>query len=70
MWSQYRKTFWKMQLVISMVTVAVYFGLGHMLSRAAVFWGVMQISAVIGAVWALRVKAWANRAAVKLPLER
>ena len=56
MWEHYRKTFMGMQIVIALVTIGVYLLLGQ-LAQAAVFFLVMQISAVMGAVWAARIKA-------------
>lgn len=68
MWEHYRKTFWRMQTIIVAVTVCVYFFFGRYWPRAAVFFLVMQISAVIGAVWGARVKAMAAKKD-RLPLE-
>src|SRR4051812_32353474 len=55
MWQLYRKTFWRMQAMIWAVTACVYLFLGQMPSRAAVFFAIMQVSAVIGAVWGVRL---------------
>jgi hypothetical protein len=56
MLEQYKRTFVRMQLVIAIVTVATYLGMGHMLARSAVFFLMMQVGAVVGAVWAVRLK--------------
>jgi hypothetical protein len=42
--------------------------LGHQWTTAAMFFVVMQVSAVIGAVWACRVKALIQRSSERLPL--
>jgi hypothetical protein len=56
MLEQYKKTFIGTQLVIATVTVATYLGLGHVFVRSAVFFSMMQIGAVVGAVWAVRLR--------------
>jgi len=70
MWAQYRKTFWPMQALILAVTLAIYFGLDRLLGRAVTFFVIMQISAVIGALWAARIKALVYRRRTELPLQR
>jgi len=40
-----------------MVTCAVFFATGYRLAAAAVFFLVMQIGAVLGAMWGVRIKA-------------
>jgi hypothetical protein len=69
MWQQYRKSLVSMQVFIAMITLGVFFLLGHQWATAAAFFVVMQISAVIGAVWACRVKALIQRSADRLPLQ-
>ena len=61
MWQHYRKTFTGMQVVIWLIAIVVYLFLGHSLGRAAVFFVVMQLSAVIGALWAARLRAMLTR---------
>jgi Na+/melibiose symporter-like transporter len=56
MWQQYRKTFTGMQVVITLVTLAVYFGMGRLPALAGLFFLTMQAGAVIGAAWAARLK--------------
>jgi uncharacterized membrane protein YqjE len=56
MWSQYKKTFVPTQSAI-WVFVALIALWSHRLSTAAVFLVVMQLSAVIGALWSLRIKS-------------
>jgi hypothetical protein len=68
MWEHYRRTFLGMQMVIAMVTVVVFLGF-HTLAQAAVFFVFMQLSAVIGALWAARLKAYIQRRQTRLPLE-
>jgi len=68
MWEHYRKTFVGMQVVIATVTISVFLLMGHSLLRAAVFFLVMQLGAVIGSVVAARLKALMTRRAVALPL--
>jgi hypothetical protein len=57
MWAQYKTTFLRIQTVIAMVTCAVFFVTGHRVPEAAVFFVVMQIGAVLGAMWAVRIQA-------------
>ena len=70
MWAQYRKTFWPMQAMILLVALAVYFGLDRLFARAAIFWIVMQVAAVIGAFWAVRLKTLVQRGQSRLPLQK
>ena len=62
MWEQYRKTFVRIQVLIAMVTCAVFFGTGHRLPAAGVFFVVMQIGAVMGAFWGVRLRSKLGRA--------
>ena len=68
MWDQYRKTFKGIQLVILMVTACVYLFIGRNWLQAGVVFAVMQISAVIGALWAARLSAIIRRRTQALPL--
>jgi hypothetical protein len=61
MWEHYKKTFKGIQLVIALVAVGVYFFFGRHWQQAAVFFLVMQFSAVMGAVWAARLRAVMQR---------
>jgi uncharacterized membrane protein YfcA len=56
MWQQYKKTFAKTQLVIAIVTAATYLWLGQMVARSAVFFLMMQLGAITGAMWGVRLK--------------
>jgi hypothetical protein len=57
MWAQYKKTFLHIQIVIMLVTCAVFFATGHRVPGAFVFFTVMQIGAVLGAMWGVRMQA-------------
>ncbi|MEP7049861.1 MAG: hypothetical protein ABJB12_05885 [Pseudomonadota bacterium] len=54
MWEQYRKTAVGIQVVIALVTLAVMIW-SHHLAVGAAFFVVMQLSAVLGAGWSLRL---------------
>ena len=56
MWQQYKRTLPFMQSTIFLVTVGIYLALHHLLLLAAVFFVAMQLSAVLGAMWAYRLK--------------
>jgi hypothetical protein len=60
MWEQYRKTFGSMQVFIALVTVAMFFALGHAWALAAGFFLMMQVGAIFGAAWAARLKRRLN----------
>jgi hypothetical protein len=63
MWQQYKRTFAKTQAVIGAVTLGTYFYMGEVAARSAVFFVVMQIGAVIGAMWGTRLKRKVDRQA-------
>ena len=56
MWEQYKKTFGRMQTVIALVTGAVFLGMNQMWFVTATFFLTMQVGAVVGAMWATRLK--------------
>jgi hypothetical protein len=56
MWAQYKRTFWFMQVLICLVTCGIYLTMNHLVVAAALFFVVMQVSAVVGAMWASRLK--------------
>jgi hypothetical protein len=56
MWEQYKRTFAKTQTVIGMVTAGTYVYMGHLVARSLVFFVVMQIAALVGAMWGVRLK--------------
>ena len=66
MWERYRRTFVGMQVFIGLVVVAALLIFG--LKPAALFFVVMQVSAVIGALWAARLSALMQRRTTSLPL--
>ena len=70
MWEHYRKTFWPIQAMILMVSVIIYFGMDRVLPRAAIFFAIMQVGAVVGAAWAFRLKSLILRNQSRLPLNR
>lgn len=55
MLAQYKKTFVPTQAVIALIAVAVL-RLSHSWSLAGLFFLTMQLSAVVGAAWALRLR--------------
>jgi uncharacterized membrane protein YqjE len=57
MMQQYKKTFWRIQSLILIVTCAVFFATDHRLPAVAVFFAVMQVGAILGAMWAVRLKS-------------
>jgi hypothetical protein len=61
MWEHYTKTFLRMRVVIWSVSIAIGFW-SHRLGASAVFFAMMQISALIGAQWAARLKNKIERA--------
>ncbi len=56
MWDQYKKTARGIQLVIALVTCAVLIW-SRIWSVAALFFVTMQVAAIFGAAWAVRLKA-------------
>jgi hypothetical protein len=56
MWEHYKKTFGRMQTVIALVTGEVFVGLHQMWFVTATFFLTMQVGAVVGAMWATRLK--------------
>ena len=56
MWNYYRKTFAAVQLAIGLVCWMTYRTAAHDLGSVAVVFIVMQTSAVIGSLWANRLR--------------
>jgi uncharacterized membrane protein YqjE len=56
MWTQYRTTFLRIQALILIVTCAAFVAAGYRLPAAAVFFAVMQLGAVLGAMWGVRIR--------------
>jgi hypothetical protein len=63
MWKQYKKTFASTQGAIAAITLGTYLYLGHMAARSATFFVVMELAAVVGAMWGTRLKNKVNRQA-------
>jgi hypothetical protein len=61
MWSHYKLMFLAVQLVAFVVSWLVYRVTNHALAPVAVFFLSMQVSAVLGATWANRLRAKARR---------
>ena len=57
MWAQYRKTFLVTQILIFCVAVAGLLHGSHLREVAVEFFIPMQVCAVLGAVWAARLKS-------------
>jgi len=51
----YKKTFWRMQVMI-VVAAAMIWAVSHSRDLAALFFAVMQVSSLLGASWATRLK--------------
>ncbi len=51
----YKKTFWRMQVMI-VVAGAMIWAISHSRDLAALFFAVMQVSSLLGASWATRLK--------------
>ncbi len=56
MWKQYRKTLYPTQALILIVCGAMVIGWHMPLVGALIFFLIMQASAVIGAIWAVRIR--------------
>ena len=63
MWEQYKKTFVLTQVLICLVTLAVYLGAHRLWVLAALYFFMMQVGAVLGAAWAVRLKRKVERGA-------
>jgi len=64
MWAFYKHTFLRIQALIAVVTCAIFVAAGERLSAALVFFAVMQIGAVIGAMWSRPARRWLALAAL------
>lgn len=56
MLEQYKKTFVATQAIILMVTTFLFFHLHRMWLTTGVFFLVMQVGALLGAMWATRLR--------------
>jgi hypothetical protein len=63
MWEQYMKTFWRIQVVIVLVSIGVI-AWTHLWPLAAMFFATMQLGAVSGAMWGVRLKDKVRRASL------
>jgi hypothetical protein len=64
---RYQRTFWGMQATICAVSIGIFLW-AHVWQVATLFFVTMQIGAVIGAAWAVRIKAKLERHSAKLAL--
>jgi hypothetical protein len=70
MWAHYRKTLIPIQIMIFGICGWMYY-FGHFPPIVVgVFFVVMQVAAMLGALWAARLKAKIEAARGKLPLEK
>jgi len=67
MLERYRRTFYGTQSIIAVVTAAIFFQL-RVWQTAAVFFAVMQVGAVVGALWAGSLKRRIEQGQNKLVL--
>ena len=56
MWNHYKKSFLFIQVLILMVTAAVFQAAEQRFAVAAFFFLFMQVSSVIGSMWAFRLR--------------
>ena len=56
MWKQYRKNFAGMQSLMFIVSAVIYMR-SHLLTQALVFFAIMQLGSLSGAMWAARIKS-------------
>jgi hypothetical protein len=56
MWNHYKKSFLFIQLLIVIVSLAVYQSANHLVSVTAFFFFTMQLCSVIGSMWAMRLR--------------
>jgi hypothetical protein len=56
MWDQYKRTFFRIQLLIAAVSCAVHIGTGYLWPRTLTFFAIMQIGAIGGAAWGTRIR--------------
>ena len=70
MWAQYRKTLIPTQLLVVAVCLGAYYLGGMPPAAVAVIFIVMQVGAIIGTWWGLRIKRQLRDADERLPLDR
>ncbi len=61
MWEQYRKTLIPIQLMILTICSIAYYGVGLTLRPVMFYFLAMQMFAIIGAKWAVRLKGKVER---------
>jgi hypothetical protein len=62
MWAHYRKTFFPIQMMIILICIALHFHWGVPAVGLAAFVLVMELFAVLGAMWAMRLRRKIARA--------
>jgi hypothetical protein len=67
MWSYYKRTFVSVQLFAGAICWMVYRATNHQLPPTAVFFISMQVGAVLGAMWANRLRKKVARSMSCLP---
>jgi hypothetical protein len=56
MWNQYKRSFWGMQLVIGLVSVAAYFGFYRSWQPTLTLFLVLHAASIGGAYWAANIR--------------
>jgi len=56
MWEQYKKTFFRMQLAIALLCVAIYLYLTHALRPILPLFLMLQVASLAGAHWGARLR--------------
>jgi hypothetical protein len=56
MWEHYKKSFWGMQLVIALMTLAACRFAYHHVAPTIEFFAILQVASVFGGYWAFRIK--------------
>jgi hypothetical protein len=56
MWEHYRNTFLRIQTVVFVATLIIFFALGRRWFVAVTFFSMMQVGSVVGAWWGQRLK--------------
>ena len=55
-WQQYRKTAVGMQVIIALITGGAYLTMYRSLAPALTLFAILQVGAVLGAYWGVRLK--------------
>jgi hypothetical protein len=56
MWDQYKKSLFGMQAVIALDTAAAYLQIYRAWQPTVMFFAILQIASVAGALWAIRIR--------------